>query len=84
MKTEGDMDLIMDSIPCSTPQDEERFTDIIKELIQNDKVPDYKKFSKETKKKKQARKRRVSETCFLINLSLSLSPQQATLVQSKQ
>jgi DnaJ family protein C protein 9 len=59
-EAEGDMDVIMDSVLCCTADDEERFTNILKDLIQQGELTDYKAFSKEFKKKKTARQRRVS------------------------
>jgi hypothetical protein len=57
---EGDMDVVMDTVMCATGEDETRFTAILSDLIARDDVPDFPAFSKESKKKKDGRKRRVS------------------------
>lgn len=59
LQSEGDMDEIMDSIMCATVDDEVRFTKILKDLIKKKEIPDYPAFTKESKTKKTARKRRV-------------------------
>ncbi|KAK7092638.1 hypothetical protein V1264_008354 [Littorina saxatilis] len=57
---EGDMDIIMDSVLCSTPEDEERFTQILQDLTKDKELPEFKAFTKESKKKKSARQRRAA------------------------
>ncbi len=52
------MDFILDNVLCSGPEDEDRFADIIRGWIKNKEVPDKKKFSKESAKKKAARQKR--------------------------
>lgn len=58
LQSEGDMDEIMDSVMCATVDDEVRFTKILKDLIKKKEIPDYPAFTKESKAKKTARKRR--------------------------
>ena len=59
LESEGDMDVIMDSVLCSNPDDEPRYTKLLKEMIKKGEVPDFKAFSKESAKKKSARQKRV-------------------------
>ena len=63
---EGDMDRIMDSVLCATPEDEPRFRQILTDLITNKALPDYKAFTKEKKSKVKERKRRVCAGFLLI------------------
>ena len=59
MDSEGDMGIIMDSILCSTAEDEERFTQILHDLVKDGELPEFEAFIKESKRKKTARQRRV-------------------------
>ena len=54
---EGDMDRILDSVLCSTIDDEPRFHDVINDWIKSAEVPSFPAFKKETTKKRQKRKR---------------------------
>ncbi|KAK8751107.1 hypothetical protein OTU49_013058 [Cherax quadricarinatus] len=58
---EGDMEYILQNVLCCTIDDEPRFTKIIKGWIKEEVVPDFKKFSKESRKKKETRKRKAAE-----------------------
>ncbi|KAL3891731.1 hypothetical protein ACJMK2_003980 [Sinanodonta woodiana] len=53
----GDMALILDNIMCSTIDDEPRFKKIIKDWIKKKEVPNFSKFSHESKSKAEKRKR---------------------------
>lgn len=62
LKHEGDMTGILTEIMCTTQdEDEERLGEILKELISNEELPDFHKFSNESDKKKKARKRRADK-----------------------
>ncbi|KAK3877093.1 hypothetical protein Pcinc_018165 [Petrolisthes cinctipes] len=58
---EGKMGYILQNVLCSTIEDEPRFTKIIQKWIQEEEVPDFNLFSKETKRKKDARKRKAAK-----------------------
>ena len=53
------MDRILDSVLCTTIEDEPRLAQILKDLIKTNELPDFKNFSKESKAKKTARRKRV-------------------------
>ena len=55
------MDYILESVPFTNCDDEPRLHDIIQGLIESGEVPEYKDFTQESGKKKQRRKRKVSE-----------------------
>lgn len=55
----GNMDAIMESVPGAEIEDETRLSEILMEMIKNDEIPEYKIFTQEPQKKKDARKRRV-------------------------
>ena len=57
---EGDMDAILENVMCATVDDDERFRKIIKELISKENLPKFPAFVNEGKKKKRARKEKVS------------------------
>jgi len=59
--SEGDMDLIMDRVMCSRQEDEDRYREIIQEMIESKDVPDLAKFSHEAPGKKKARKKAAKE-----------------------
>ena len=59
LECDGDMDVIMDSVMCATVDDEDRFRDLLNDLITKKEVPSFKKFTKEKKVKKSQRKKRV-------------------------
>uniref|UniRef100_A0A914W5T6 J domain-containing protein n=1 Tax=Plectus sambesii TaxID=2011161 RepID=A0A914W5T6_9BILA len=61
MKHEGDMGKIVDDVMAASMDDESRFVDIIKDLIESGEVPDFPKFSKESTTKKNARKRKATK-----------------------
>lgn len=56
---EGEMDKIMSSVLCATIDDEPRIRNIIQKMIDADEVPSYKAFISESKKKKDARKKKA-------------------------
>ncbi|EFX86880.1 hypothetical protein DAPPUDRAFT_221714 [Daphnia pulex] len=56
---EGDMDMIMSSVMCSTADDEPRIREIIQKMVDNDEVTGYKAFTSESKKKQVARKKKA-------------------------
>ena len=58
---EGDMDAILENVMCATVDDDERFRKIIKELISKENLPKFPAFVNEGKKKKRARKEKVSD-----------------------
>lgn len=58
MDTEGDMDAIIDSVLCATPDDEARFAEKIQAWIESEEVPAFKRFTQETKENKKKRKNR--------------------------
>lgn len=53
------MDKIMSSVLCATIEDEPRIREIIQDLIDSEEVPSYKSFTSESKKKKDARKKKA-------------------------
>ena len=58
---EGDMDAILENVLCSTIDDGERFRKIIQDLISKEDLPTFPAFVNEDKKKKKARKQKVSK-----------------------
>lgn len=56
---EGDLDAIMASLLCSSQEDEPRVCGIIQEAIDAEEVQAFPAFTKESKKKKTARRKRV-------------------------
>jgi DnaJ family protein C protein 9 len=56
---EGDMDDIVENVLCASPDDEDRFRDILQKLIKNKELPRFENFIDESEKKKKARKRKV-------------------------
>lgn len=61
LESEGDMDAIIDNVICATVDDEPRFTEILVGWIKEGKVPDFEKFSHETKENKKKRKAKRDE-----------------------
>ncbi|KAK2155752.1 hypothetical protein LSH36_232g02016 [Paralvinella palmiformis] len=57
----GDIGKIMDSILCATFEDEDRFTEILRKLIEDGELPRYDGFFSEPVRKKKARKRKATE-----------------------
>jgi len=57
LEFEGDMDKILDTVLCSTIDDEPRFHDMIAGWIKSKEVPKFPAFEAETSKKRQKRKR---------------------------
>ena len=58
LKFEGNMDRIFECLMFAEIADEERYHKIINEMIESKKVPAFKAFTNEPKKKKDARKRK--------------------------
>lgn len=56
----GDMDYILEAVPFTNCDEEPRLHAIIKNLIKEGEVPEYKAFTNEKNKKKQRRKRKVN------------------------
>lgn len=54
----------MANVLCCTADDEERFRQTLQELIESEELPEFDTFSKENKKKKSARKRKVKPFSF--------------------
>ena len=61
---EGDMDSILENVLCATIEDEERFREIIEQLIVKEDLPKFPAFVNEGKKKKKARRQKVSEPYY--------------------
>ena len=59
LEHEGDMDIILESVMCATIDDEERFVKILKNLIKKGDLPEFTAFTKESKRKRAERKKRV-------------------------
>ncbi|CAD5111439.1 DgyrCDS747 [Dimorphilus gyrociliatus] len=57
----GNMDEIMNSVMCSTIDDEDRYRKIIDDLIKTKEVKAFKSYTNESKKKKENRKRKAEE-----------------------
>lgn len=55
-KFQGDMDKIMQHVIFATLEDEERFRNILHQLIKDEQLPAYFKFTNESRKKKQKRR----------------------------
>ena len=53
------MDIILESVMCATIDDEERFVKILKNLIKKGDLPEFTAFTKESKRKRAERKKRV-------------------------
>ncbi|XP_078284480.1 dnaJ homolog subfamily C member 9 [Rhinoraja longicauda] len=54
----GDMDRIMESVLCSTAEDEPRIRGVLEKAVQAQELPEYTAFTKESMNKQRARKRR--------------------------
>ena len=59
VECEGDMDLILEMVPCCTAEDDKRFKKIIDGKIKRGEVPEYELFKKENAKKQAARRKKV-------------------------
>jgi DnaJ family protein C protein 9 len=59
INSQGDMDHIIDSVMCATVEDEPRFREILKGLIDEGTLTAYSAFTLEKKSKQEARKRRA-------------------------
>lgn len=58
---EGDIDSILENMLCATVEDEERFREIIENLISKEDLPKFPAFVSESKKKRKARKQRAQK-----------------------
>jgi len=56
VESEGDMNKILESVCLATIGDEDRFRSIIRELVKSKEVPEFTKFTNESKKSKDKRK----------------------------
>ena len=54
----GDMDLIIEEMMCSSYSDDQRFRDILTPLVESGEIPNFERFTKESKRKRESRKRR--------------------------
>lgn len=61
LTSEGDMDTILDTVLCCTHEDEERFAELLRDLIKKEELPDFDNFTKENKKKKSARMKKAKK-----------------------
>eukprot|EP00095_Tigriopus_kingsejongensis_P000682 maker-scaffold340_size202118-snap-gene-1.26 protein:Tk00682 transcript:maker-scaffold340_size202118-snap-gene-1.26-mRNA-1 annotation:"dnaj homolog subfamily c member 9" len=59
LEGEGNMDFILDNVLCCTLDDEERFSDILRNLVETEELPPMKKFTRESAQKKKRRKQRL-------------------------
>lgn len=59
LESKGDMSLILDSVMCSTIEDESRFREIIDEMIKNKDVKKFKAYSSEDASAQKSRKRQA-------------------------
>ena len=57
IEAEGEMGQILDSVMCARDEDEERFREIINEMIKKKEVKKFKAYSKARKAEKENRKR---------------------------
>ncbi|KAI5698148.1 dnaJ homolog subfamily C member 9 [Diaphorina citri] len=58
---EGDMDLIFELVPFTHPSEEDRYRQIIQDLIDKEEVPAFDKFLNEAKSKRNRRKRKFEK-----------------------
>ncbi len=58
---DGDMDFILDSVPCCSLDDQERFADLLLDLVEKEELPFFKKFRKLTAKQVKLRKRKAGK-----------------------
>jgi len=56
-ETKGNMGLILESVMCATQEDEERFRELLQEMIKTKEVEEFSAFTQESKKEKKSRKR---------------------------
>ena len=66
------MERVMETVLCCTYEDEPRFSDTLTRLIQEGELPDFPKFSKENKKTKNARLKKVSFSDVLFTIFVTL------------
>ena len=60
VQCEGNMDLMLEKIPCSTVQDDIRFKQIVDEKIKNGEVVQFEAFERENAKSRSKRRKLVS------------------------
>lgn len=65
LRHKGDMDAITVSVLCFTQEDEPRICSIIQAAIDSGEVKAFAAFSRESEKKKKARRKRVSSSLAL-------------------
>lgn len=61
LEYKGDMNRIMENVIGCHAEDEERFTNILKQMIEDGEVPDYSAFSNESVLKKKKRKKEADK-----------------------
>lgn len=54
------MDYILEAVPFTNCDEEDRLRDIISKLMESNEVPEYESFTNEPTKKRERRKRKVS------------------------
>lgn len=54
----GNMDYMFETVPFLSCESEQRIIDVVKKMIENEEVPEYKCFINEPKKKKERRRRK--------------------------
>ena len=59
MEYEGDMEQILENVLCCTVDDEPRFAEILTDLVNKEELPEYQAFTKENKKQKTGRRKKV-------------------------
>ena len=70
------MDLILENMMCSVYTDDERFRNILTPLIESGELPSYDKFTKESDKRREKRKKkglRESEEAKLLQEELGIN-----------
>nr|CAB3239115.1 dnaJ homolog subfamily C member 9-like [Phallusia mammillata] len=71
VECEGDMDLIFEKQICCTIEDEPRFREILLQAIKADEVPSFDKFVKESKAKRNRRKRKFEKEAQEVKESMN-------------
>merc|ERR1712168_1650388 len=61
IKHKGNLDKIMDSVMCATLDDEDRFVEILNQMILDQEIKPYKAFKNESKKKSDARHKKAAD-----------------------
>ncbi|XP_046398157.1 dnaJ homolog subfamily C member 9-like [Ischnura elegans] len=61
LEGEGEMDYILETVLCATLDDEPRLRELLQNMIDDEEIPAYAKFTNESKSKKKRRKRKVEK-----------------------